>query len=987
MLSISRIADADYYLGLAREDYYLQGGEPPGIWLGTGAARLALSGQVSAPSLRAVLAGFSVDGSPLIQNAGSPNHQAGWDLTFSAPKSVSVLWSVANEQTRHEIQQAQAAAVRAAVDYLERHTSYSRRGKGGSQLDRAGLVVASFEHATSRAQDPQLHTHCLVANVGVRPDGTTGTLLSRPFYVHKMTAGAVYRAELARALWKLGFAIRSDGSLFEAEGVSQELMREFSKRREAIEQALRAHGSQSSKASEVAALSTRDAKTSLPRAELFEHWRQTAAGHSVTEQSVEKMRTARQPDSSDTRLREVVDEALVQLSRQQSYFARHELLRKTAEAAAAHAFALERMEAIVDKKLADPECIVALGVHEEEPRFTTKGLFDTEERLLQAIERLRTKPCLEVRSPLVVKLLGDKPYLSDEQREAVAHVTTSVGAVHVVNGMPGTGKTTLLRTCREAWEGSGLRVIGCTLSAKAARELAEGSGIQSYTIAKLLHEWDKSLLQKAGHEVQQLARAAQGQTTWQADRLPLDAKAVVVVDEAGMIDTHQMERLLAEVEAHGSRLVLVGDTRQLTPIGPGGAFQAIGARVGHAELLDMRRQRNVRDIEALQALAEGNAKIALESFVLREMLVLCDTKQQAMERLVADWCEFGLLRPQDTAIITTTNREASVINALCQAARVRAAGQSALLAVEVGGDKLLRGDRVIFLENNRLFGVLNGDLGTVVRVHPLKEAISVFMDPRGDGTAGRIVTITLKDYDKLQLGYARTTHKEQGATVENAFVLLGGAMQDKEISFVQASRHREGVRLYADRFEAGHELEGLAMQMELSGAKVLAHELISNVAIKPAAGDTAAASDGDARRAEPTPDDARTMPDSRPQDSHNALNTDMAETREASHFLPVERPSATMAQPTASTPERSERIEAGELAGAESALKPMLAEFDRQAEQDTNYTERRFDDACPATIGDAIRALRPADREAAQSAIHNEQMEIEQANEQDLLQQ
>jgi conjugative relaxase-like TrwC/TraI family protein len=183
MLSIAALSggQGSYYLALARDDYYLKGGEPPGRWLGEGAGQLGLTGTVEGPALKQLLRGISADGrDALIQGAGSPKHQPGWDLTFSCPKSVSVLWSQAEADVRQAIQEAQATAVREALGYLQDAAALTRRGKGGQTREATQLVVAAFDHGTSRAQDPQLHTHCLVLNVGVRADGTRGTILSEP---------------------------------------------------------------------------------------------------------------------------------------------------------------------------------------------------------------------------------------------------------------------------------------------------------------------------------------------------------------------------------------------------------------------------------------------------------------------------------------------------------------------------------------------------------------------------------------------------------------------------------------------------------------------------------------------------------------------------------------------------------------------------------------------------------------------------------------
>ena len=181
MLSISPpltgAGQGDYYLELAREDYYTKGGEPPGHWHGQGAKALGQKGQVTPDDLRSYLDGYSPSSkAAYVQNAGKEDRQAGWDLTFSAPKSVSVLWSQASPEVRKEIQAAQQEAVNKALSYLESEAGITRRGKGGGDKEQAGLVFATFEHGTSRAQDQQLHTHALLLNIGVRADGTTGSI-------------------------------------------------------------------------------------------------------------------------------------------------------------------------------------------------------------------------------------------------------------------------------------------------------------------------------------------------------------------------------------------------------------------------------------------------------------------------------------------------------------------------------------------------------------------------------------------------------------------------------------------------------------------------------------------------------------------------------------------------------------------------------------------------------------------------------------------
>ena len=264
MLSISKpmkgCGPGDYYLKLAREDYYLEGGEPQGEWYGNGADRLGLHGEIHQEEFRNLLQGYTPDGKKeLTQNAGEEDRRSGWDLTFSAPKSVSTLWAVSDQETRHKIQEIQQEAVKSSLDYLERNAGWTRRGKDGCERERTDLIFTTFEHSTSRAQDPDLHTHVIAQNISLRDDGSTGSIDSAPLYQHKMAAGALYRAELAQKLERdLGLYISRDKDSFEVLGVSRELCQEWSTRRKEILVALEERGLSGAKAASIAAFETRE---------------------------------------------------------------------------------------------------------------------------------------------------------------------------------------------------------------------------------------------------------------------------------------------------------------------------------------------------------------------------------------------------------------------------------------------------------------------------------------------------------------------------------------------------------------------------------------------------------------------------------------------------------------------------------------------------------------------------------------------------------
>jgi conjugative relaxase-like TrwC/TraI family protein len=282
MLSISvpmkGAGRGEYYLRLAQEDYYFNQGEPLGQWHGKGAEKLGLTGRIDPVAMRRVLDGFSPDGRrSLVQNPGDPDRQSGWDLTFNAPKSASVIWSQAPESVRREIEAIHEAALQVALDFLQEKAALTRRGKEGRLRELADFVFATFRHSTSREMDPHLHSHALLINVCLRRDGTTGTVWSKAFFKLKKKAGAVYAQALARGMEaRLGLSIEPEKVGFHVAGVPRELCREFSRRRQQIEAHLAKHGESGAVASKKAALSTRKKKVAVNRQELFAQWQRTA---------------------------------------------------------------------------------------------------------------------------------------------------------------------------------------------------------------------------------------------------------------------------------------------------------------------------------------------------------------------------------------------------------------------------------------------------------------------------------------------------------------------------------------------------------------------------------------------------------------------------------------------------------------------------------------------------------------------------------------
>lgn len=787
---------AGYYLELACEDYYVNGGEPQGQWLGFGADALGLSGDVQPDQLYNLFDGLSADGTrSLIQrqrHQEKADHRPGWDLTFSAPKSVSVLWSQTSPENRQLIQAAHHAAVKAALDYLQDTAAYTRRGSGGSKAERAGLIIATFEHSTSRALDPQLHTHALVLNVGVRRDGTTGTINSLPLFLSKMAAGALYRSELAARLENdLGIPIARKRSWFEVLSVPKRLVDEFSKRREAIEETLSRKGLSTPEASAVAALETRVAKESVSRERMFAGWQADGAAHGWSTSKADRLFDAHRPSRNlEKEAREVLDIATKRLTERSAHFSKREFLCYCAEESQGRGLDASAIRQLTEDHLSNSPDIVRLGMHRGQARFTTKNMLKLERSLLADAAALQSDEHLRVSAHDVIRQLANHGELSEEQAKALWHITHETGGLSIVSGMAGTGKTKMLEVARATWESQGFTVQGGALASRAATELSEGAGMESATIAKLLLD---------------IARG----------KRQLDAKTIVVVDEAGMVATPDMEKLAKHARQAGAKLVLIGDEKQLQPIGPGAPFKELGHLYGQVELTDIRRQNDAWAKKAAKDFAAGRSLEALAAFAERGMVNVTDTKAEASRELIKAW-RGDRLPTRDTLIIAATNDEVRALNRLAQDARI-AAGELSGPSASVNGERWFVGDRIIFTENRRTLGVNNGDKATIESV--LGQGVRVRLD------SGKRVS-----FDPLSLGvalgYATTTHKAQGATATRAYVLTGGPMQDREISYVQGSRARDRTTFFVTRSDVGDTIANLAREMARSRQKDMAHAIL-----------------------------------------------------------------------------------------------------------------------------------------------------------------
>lgn len=764
MLSVGKLAAGPaagrYYLeqvALGREDYYAGEGEAPGAWAGRGSVALGLGGEVTEGGLVRLLDARHPGTGARLREPAARGAVAGFDLTFRTPKSVSVLFGIGDADLAAAIREGHAAAVTEALAYLERHACGARRGKGGADAIRgAGFVAAAFEHRASRAGDPLLHTHVVVANMTLGPDDQWTALDGRLLYRHAKAAGYVYQAALRLELGErlgLRFA-RVERGVADVAGFPRAVIEEFSQRRREVLRLMHERGERSARAAQVATLDSRRRKQRhVPERQLRERWRARAIGVGLSERRLSAiLHSPRRPviaqDDHEVAARLEGPDGL---TRHRATFSRREVVQAFAEAARDGSRAAA-IEARADAFLARMSV-----VRVDEDRYTTSELLDTERTLVDAALRRREELTAAAGTGALETSLATRPVLSDEQRALITQLVTGGEGVAVVRAAAGTGKTSALEAAREAWQRSGVPVLGCALAARAAGELRDQAGIDATTIARLKHALDH------GHH--------------------LTHGSVLVVDEAGMVGTRDLVVLAEASERAAAKLVLVGDDRQLPEIQAGGAFRALAEALGPLELHEVRRQSETWDRDALSALREGRVEAFAAAYQRQGRLVSAATSEGARTVLVDDWWA-AHERGDHTLMIAHRRADVADLNARARQ-QMRAHGRLGPDALE----DFAVGDRVVAGRNNARLGVVNGLRAEVIaagldELRLKTEEGAQIEVPRAYVEAGH-----------LDHGYAITAHRAQGATVDRTFV-LGSDELYREWGYTAMSRHRHEARFY-----------------------------------------------------------------------------------------------------------------------------------------------------------------------------------------------
>lgn len=824
-------------------------------WAGKLAGELGLAGKpVDRKDMQALMKGFAPDdGRALCQNAGEEpkevvkldrngqprldkdgnvmtklegGHRVGFDITFSAPKPFSVAFAIAEGEEKDGILEAHRKAVGVAMEYLESKVETRRGHAGRDVIEVDGLVYSSHLHMANRNLEPNLHTHSLVYGVA-RGGGKWGTYDAIELYRHRQASDVIFKNELAANMRELGYGIEQERHLnadgketgrveYKINGISDDLCKAFSSRSQEIADYMEKHDV----SAQAACLATRRHKDEPSYAEMAANWKQTMGSmDEITVPTVEQLKGM----GDKLMVKKDDKQILEQLHSQEAYFSDHNLVEVIGQEYAGELRIDQLMEKVEDFKqarglvrinaetLATEDRGQTLARRHTEDRFAAPWMVQWEQEIVHRVESRKDEDHQKLQDNSVEAAIAAHQKrkgfaLSDEQEKAVRHITQETGGVAVVSGWAGTGKTTVSDCFSEAFKAEGRNMMGVCVSNAAARKLESESGMPCVSVAKMLARLEHK-------------------------RMSLGQDDVLVVDEAGMIDTDQTRQLLAHAQQASCKVIFMGDTMQLQPIGSGSGMSLAKLAVGDVQLTEIRRQareedrdlaklfyRNLDEDGQQTDLKKGtrsrSKSVELGSEILagltaRNAVDDYDTQSHAIEGLVADY----LASPTpatDKLVIGHARVEVEILNRDIRAG-LKAKGElpreEVTIEAKVNGElrelELARGDRLRFTDTNEKLGVVNGSQGILLDYQEDASGGGVAMKVRIQSEIekedGRIVEFNTNDYKAVAHNYATTVHKAQGASKEQVFHLInsGGGMMDNHSTLVAFTRLTKGdYRMY-----------------------------------------------------------------------------------------------------------------------------------------------------------------------------------------------
>ena len=842
MLSLANVSAAQAENYYCADDYYTRDhSSQSGSWFGKGAIALQLDTAFDPEAFKHLLQGVAPDGSSLHAKAINPkNHRAATDYTFSAPKSVSIAALI---QQDWRVLEAHQQAVQTALQVMEERYGQTRvRTESGRERVRTGnLIAAVFQHETSRAQDPQLHSHCVVINATQMPGGSWRSLSNEEIIANQKLLGEIYQNELAFRLRQFGYEIehRTNGQ-FELRGYSQELLNTFSTRTRQIqnyleqwEQKLEREGGQPLHASQKkqATLGTRHSKRFIPREVLLAGWQQQ-----IVKQGLNFPNIPNRPRSLSESSRNAAAIAgkagITHAAERESVFRRSKVER----------FALENhigQQSFIDLQRAIAQINELVLVDPIKDKYTTQTALWREQETVRLMQMAKGKAGAVSTQAEVGRLISQVPALTSGQQGALQLAATTTDQFLAWQGVAGAGKTFCLQLLAELAEEKGYKVRGFGPSAEAAHVLRQEAKIESTTIASYL------LSQDLGSTQREL---------W-------------VVDEAGLLSAKDAHALLQKAIVQHAKVVLIGDTRQLSAVEAGNPFKSLqSAGIATAFLEESLRQKRLNLKAAVTLIAQGKVEQGIEQLkeagAIQEVSSLTERSQQ----LTHDYLSLSLEERQRTLVLANTHAERSIITDRIRSA-LKAEGSlgtdcftsialrskdltatqaqyvqdyaigdvivpvhdykrqglqknqpytvveidrernrltletSSLQALTIDPTQCERktvysvqflnlavGDRLRWTRNDRAAGIRNGQTFTITNLDPRGHASVTYDD-------GREATVNLSGNQYADYAWVRTTYSSQGKTADRVLAVMERNIS-RESFYVSVSRAKHYLTLY-----------------------------------------------------------------------------------------------------------------------------------------------------------------------------------------------
>jgi conjugative relaxase-like TrwC/TraI family protein len=794
MMAFSQISDINYHIRETNKSYQFIEGESPGVYAGIGSEILGLTGEVEELTFIQLMKGIHPITKEYLYQTNGKKHRPGFDIVFNAPKEVSVAWARSNRKQREMIEDAHYQAVVEALRFIERHAAYTRRGHNGVTHQKVvGLIAALFQHSTSRAEDPHLHTHCVIMNTAQRFDKGYGSLESMHILRYQKAASYLYKAKISEQLRELGYGTQTISQSFAINGIPNSLCEHFSKRRRQILGALEAKGVSTARAANMAAKMTRGIKKSVNRSKLFNSWQSEMNEYGFTEQKLKELQDfslgIHIPDEDDLTLikfnKEFISELLTESV---SVFSEIDIFNAALYTAMRLAIpakaALDLAEVILES-----EQIIELVSHKDYERvFTTHDMRELERQLITDAQLLKNRSFISGLSINDIKIAEHRTglNLSEEQEEALLGVLGDA-SLEIMCGSAGSGKSTTMTVVADIYRSKGIRVWGAAIAKTAAKNLEQETSVTSFTIAKLLLDLDNN---------------------WSK----IKRGDLVIIDESGQVGVKHLFSLQTHAIKKGFKIILTGDDRQLKSIEHSGALSFLIRKnvLGSTRINQIRRQRQQWDRAAVANFRDGKSTEGLLTYKKYKRIHLLQDIESAYLKIVEDWDNYRKENPEkQTMVIARTWDDVIQLNELIRN-KLQKNDEVEKQDIEINGvvgskefNFLLSvNDRIRFTRNNSQLGFTNGDIGIINNISKDNNGEISIAVKRDDGQSINIKQSSYSD-DKGNLfvvpAYAQTIYSSQGQTIDGNVFVLHDQMIDRAHAYVALSRHKDECHLYVSK--------------------------------------------------------------------------------------------------------------------------------------------------------------------------------------------